>query len=191
MNHHRYSVSTLGSIVCFALLLSAAPALAQENDPEIEALGPQPVCDGLSGTELRICKVQSRTWKIAERQIRWQARQELRSTRLEKAINMIYQNIREGFRSPYLLDQDDRRAHLRAGGSPSSFYQNLKPALQQRIDQRRLLPQRAERVSSPPSRQAKRLLRSGKTMTVSEQKRQCKTLPPDEWKACFDTITPR
>jgi hypothetical protein len=58
-------------------------------------IGPEPQCDGLSGIDLRICKVQLRSWRILERQIKWQKRQEERQAKFERTIGDIIQLLRQ------------------------------------------------------------------------------------------------
>jgi hypothetical protein len=59
-----------------------------------EDVGPEPKCEGLSGMEFRVCKIQRRTWRTHDRQVKWQMRQEQRQTELERMVNDIIKLLR-------------------------------------------------------------------------------------------------
>jgi hypothetical protein len=191
MQPSRFLPPTLYGVLVASLLFVSASVLAQGNLPELDALGPEPTCNGVTGAELRVCKVQKRAWKIAERQIRWQARQGNRTERLGSTLDAILRDLRGGFRTPFLQDRRDRRTYLREGGSPGSFYEERSPELRSRIEQRRLrTPRRTPTPPLPARSQGLRDIRSSQTYSVQDQRRMCRSLPPREWQACLDRLAP-
>jgi hypothetical protein len=107
--------------------VTSSPAVTPQDHPAFifdpVEIGPEPKCDSLSGMELRICKVQLRTWRTLDRQMKWQKRQEERQSKIENTINEIFQLLRSKSTTEQLRS---RTSQVERTASPSGRSQSIR-----------------------------------------------------------------
>jgi hypothetical protein len=83
-----------GAAVRTPASLSHPPFIYDPTD-----IGPEPKCSGITTPlELSLCKVQHRTWRILDRQIKWQQRQDTRQLQRDEHLRRIDKTLADVMR---------------------------------------------------------------------------------------------